>query len=197
MKAGLPTEQMRTAAGLTAEQDFARDKYATGVTVLTHARVYSFAHLHFFGDLAKLALQRLTQTLYLVPCESDTLFPHLGDAVRCIYNTTPGPEIQEDPARKLLSQYFALNYTDLAGDSLYALVEEGGELMVDISRKLERLLATKTSQIDALEIRNRSLSTEATELQIICNDKEREVQEMQAREEASRTLKKKKMGSLY
>lgn len=151
----------------------------------------------FFADLAKLALQRLTQALYLAPCEPNILFPYLGDAVRHIYDTTPGPEIQEDPARKLLSQYFALNYTDLAGDGLYALVEEGGELMVDISHKLARLLVTKTSQIGALEIRNRSLSIEAAELQIICNSKEKEIQQMQAKEEAGRTLKKKKMGSLY
>jgi hypothetical protein len=156
------------------EQDLERDKNAIGVTVLTHARVCSFAHRHFFADLTKLALQRLTQILYLAPCDSNTLFPYFGVTVRHIYDTTPGPELQEDPARKLLSHYFSLNYTDLAGDDLCALAEEGGDLMVDNSRNLARLLAMKSSQISALETRIKGLSTELEELQIICSHKEKE-----------------------
>lgn len=196
---------MRTAAGLVAEKDFERDKHAIGITVLTHTRIYSFAHRHFFPDLAKLALQRLTQILYHAPCESNALFPYFGDAVRHIYDTTPGPELQQDPARKLLSHYISLNYTDLAGDDLCALAEEGGELMVDVSQKLARLLATKSSQICALETKIEALTIDVAELQIICSHKEEEIRQIQGGEEGEedawgqpiRKTSKKKKGGAY
>jgi hypothetical protein len=193
---------VQTAAGVVAEKGFERDQYAIRVSILTHARVYSFAHRHFFSDLAKLALQRLTQNLNLASCECTALFPHLGDAIRHIYSTVPGPEMQADPARNLLSQYVALNYTNLAGEKLDALVEEGGELMVDVSNKLVRLLATKTSQVCSLEDRIGSLSAGVEALQVICNDKETEIQLLLARQETelqsrSGSKKQKKSGNLF
>jgi TolA-binding protein len=110
--------------------------------------------------------------------------------------------MQADPARNLLSQYVALNYTSLAGEKLDALVEEGGELMVDVSNKLVRLLATKTSQVCSLEDRIGSLSAGVEALQVICNDKETEIQLLLARQETelqsrSGSKKQKKSGNLF
>lgn len=193
---GFPAESVQTAAGVIAETDFERDKHTVGTSVLTHARVYSFAHRHFFTDLATLALQRLTQMVSLAPCECTVLFPHLADAIRHIYETTPGPDMQKDPARKLLSQYVALNYTNLVGKELDTLAGEGGELMVDLSNKLARLLAMRSSQIGSLESQINVLSTEVGTLQAICNDKEKEIQKVRGNLEDLKTWNKKRKGSL-
>ncbi len=183
VEVGFPAESVQTAAGVVAETDFERDKHAIGISILTHVRVYSFAHRHFFSDLAKLALQRLTQIVHLAPCECTALFPYLADAIRHIYETTPGPEMQEDPARKLLSQYVALNCTNLVGEELDALAEEGGELMVDVSNKLVRLLVTRSSQVCSLENQISVLSAEVGTLQAICNDTERKMQKARKEKE--------------
>ncbi|OCK78443.1 hypothetical protein K432DRAFT_92432 [Lepidopterella palustris CBS 459.81] len=146
LKAGLPTESMRTVAGLVAKKNFKDRGHNAGPSVFVHAKVYSFAHRYFFSELEKLALQRLTQILHLAPCEQTSLFPGLADAIRHIYGTTPGPEIQENPARKLLSQYVAINYTNLSGEKLDKLVSEGGEFMIDVSNKLTRKINFLTAE---------------------------------------------------
>lgn len=162
LDAGLPAEGIQTAAGAVAKKDFKDHEHNVGPSVLVHAKVYSFAHRHFFLELGKLALQRLTQILILVPCKQTCLFPYLADAIRHIYGTTPGPELQEDPARKLLSQYVAINYTDLTGEELDKLAVEGAEFMVDLLSKLAR-------QIN-------DLTTKTREFQMILKDKEEELQ---------------------
>ncbi|KAF2795140.1 hypothetical protein K505DRAFT_240585, partial [Melanomma pulvis-pyrius CBS 109.77] len=163
----------------------ARSEYAVKETILTHARVYSFAHRYQFCDLANLALQRLTQILNVAPRKRTALFPHLADAIRHIYDTTPGPELRDDPARKLLSQYIASNYTNLVGEELNDLAGEGGELMVDVSSKLARLLVTRSSSISALQKQNNGLSAEVALLKVACNKKDKEILQVRLEKEES------------
>lgn len=203
IEVGFPVEQIQTAAGLVADKNLRHNDHTMGAAILTHTQVYSFAYQHCFSDLAKFALQRLAQVLYVARCEYSTLSPYLKDAIRHIYDTTPGPELETDPARKLLSQYFVLQYEKLPGDDLCALAEEGGELMADISRKLIRLLATKSSLICSLETKMSSLSVEVGELQMICKDKEKEIQQIRQKHEtgacdrrSSSNLAKKKFGTI-
>lgn len=197
-------EQIQTAAGLVANENHRHNNRTMGAAILTHTQVYSFAYQHCFSDLAKFALQRLTQILYIARCEYSTLSPYLMDAIRCVYDTTPGPELEIDPARKLLSHYFALHYESLAGDDLCTLAEQGGELMADISRKLIILLTTRSSLVCSLETKLSSLSVEMGELQMICKDKEKEIQQIREKHEtgacdprSSRNLGKKRLNTLY
>jgi hypothetical protein len=189
LEVGFPAESIRTAAGIVAETDFIRQKHIIGMSILAHAKIYSFASRHFFSDLAKFALQRLSQILNLAPCEYDSLFPELADAIRHIYDTTPGPELQQDPARKLLSQYVALNYTKLVGEDLDTLAREGKELMVDVSNKLVRLLATTSVHICSIENKITELSTKVEAWQVICDDKEKEIQRLGEELEEARERK--------
>lgn len=68
------------------------------------------------------------------------MFAHLVDAIRLAYDSTPSTKVQDDPARKLLSQYVALRYTTLSDEKFDTLISEG-KVMVDLSRKIVRGLA--------------------------------------------------------
>lgn len=140
LKAGLPAEITETAAASSckASQDFSGDM---GAAILIHAKVYSFAHRFLLPSLEELALQRLTQILILLDdSETQSLFPSLVDAIHLIYDATPSGKIQDNPARKLLSQFVALKFTALSGEKLDMLMAEGGEFAVDVTRKLARRL---------------------------------------------------------
>lgn len=81
------------------------DDNGIGAAILTHAKVYSFAHRFLLSELEELALQRLTQVLILAVQQQGTretdLFPHLADAIRLIYSTTPSSAGLEESSRSL------------------------------------------------------------------------------------------------
>ncbi|KAF1997669.1 hypothetical protein P154DRAFT_578587 [Amniculicola lignicola CBS 123094] len=170
LEVGLPEEHLRTAAGIFAEKVLNDHNYTVGISVLVHAKVYSFAHCDFFSGLAKFALQRLTQILVVVPCKRSSLFPYLADAIRLIYDTTPRREAQEDPARRLLSQYVAFDYTNLTGEELDALADEGCEFKVDLSSKLARRLTANSHKARLLRDQIDGLTTQVGTLQMKCKD---------------------------
>lgn len=109
LKAGLPAERIQTAAGVFAQMMMSResnnDDNGIGAAILTHAKVYSFAHRFLLSELEELALQRLTQVLILAVQQQGTretdLFPHLADAIRLIYSTTPSSAGLEESSRSL------------------------------------------------------------------------------------------------
>lgn len=75
-----------------------------------------------------------------------------------------------------MSQYVALNYIDIIGEELNALVGEGGKFMVDVNSKLARRIATSGHRARSLENQIDGLATQVRSLQIICKDKEDEIQ---------------------
>ena len=157
---GLPA----TIAGALAETKPQKHNFSTGVEILMHAKVYSFAHCFFWSELTLFALQRLTEVLILVDCKQSHLFPYLADAIHFVYNNTSQRKTEVEPARKLLSQFVALNYTDLMGEELQMLASEGGEFMIDLSHRLARLLATGCDSNQLLERKCLELETEVREL---------------------------------
>jgi hypothetical protein len=164
LKVGLPAACIRTAAGFldhTTPQEFNNNM---GAAALIHAKVYSFAHRFFVSELATFALQRLTQVLILVKGTEIGLFPHLADAIRLIYSTTPSLDVEEDPARKFLSQFVALRYISLIGEDLNTLMAEGGEFTIDVSHKLSFGTSSLKEQIDELREQMGRLEDECKEI---------------------------------
>ncbi|KAJ9301203.1 hypothetical protein DTO271G3_1338 [Paecilomyces variotii] len=149
LEAGLPVKTRPTAAGVF-DQLCKPHKGNFGTEILTHARVYQFAHYFLFPELEELALQRLTQVLLeLDDVKMQHLFPQLADAIRAVYGGTPDAGQGQDPARKLLSQFVALKYNLLSGEDLDAVLAEDSQFSVDVTRKLARRIA----RIDELEKR--------------------------------------------
>jgi len=93
LNTGLPAEGIQTATKVVAKKDFKDHGHNVGLSVLVHAKVYSFTYQHFFLKLGKLALQQLTQMLILIPYKQTYSFPYLADAIHHIYGITPGPEL--------------------------------------------------------------------------------------------------------
>lgn len=131
------------------------DGNMSGWALLMHAKIYSFAHQNAFDDLSKLALQRLTAALEHPLPKPTSLFPYLAEAVKHIYDTMTE---SDDPARKVLSQYLSSNYANLDEKSVRALMQYGGEMMVDISINIVASLSTKESKISSLEAKVDTLS---------------------------------------
>ncbi|KAF4767080.1 hypothetical protein HAV15_009106 [Penicillium sp. str.  len=149
LQAGLPAETMQTAAAAFMKVPIACDK-GLGDIALMHAKVYCFAHQFLFSRLEDLALQRLTQLLLKCETPTDPFFLGLTDAIRLVYDSTPNSKLN-DPARELLSQYVALKYTILSEESLRALIAEGGDFMIDVTRKLTRRISMSGTSTQSLE----------------------------------------------
>ncbi|KAL1850529.1 hypothetical protein Plec18170_006814 [Paecilomyces lecythidis] len=184
IKAGLPAESIKTAAG-TVRKTSQDPDVGIGAAILIHAKVYSFAHRFLLPQLEQLALQRLTQVLILLDeSETRSLFSYLVDAVHIIYDATPSAKVQENPARKLLSQFVALRFTALAGESLDTLMAEGGDFAVDVTRKLTRRLMANndnthslTAEIDQLHLLIERLEISNQELEGKVQKAEKEITE--------------------
>lgn len=149
LQAGLPAETMQTAAAAFMKEPSACDE-GLGDIALIHAKVYCFAHQFLFSRLEDLALQRLTQLLLKCDTPTDLFFLGLADAIRLIYDSTP-KSTPNNPARELLSQYVALKYTILSETSLRALIAEGGDFMIDVTRKLARRISISGTSTRSLE----------------------------------------------
>jgi hypothetical protein len=122
--------------------------------------VYSFAHQLEFTKLEQFSLNRLAKVLVSLEQSEKDLFPYLADGIRLIYATTE----TTDDARYLLSQFIAFKYTALMGEDFDQLITEGGEFMVDVSRKLARkftsLSSTFQEKIEELMKVNEELSAD-------------------------------------
>jgi hypothetical protein len=139
-------------------------------TVLMHAKVYCFTHQFLIPRLEELSLQRLTQVLLICHTPSDPFFSRLAQAIRLIYESTPSATELDDPARKLLSQYVALDYTTLPKESLHQLISEAGEFMIDVSQKLAQRIAANSGT-------TKSLKEHIDELKVRISVAEKDIQE--------------------
>lgn len=113
------------------------------------------------------SLQRLTHTLVSIDPVRPGLIPDFVSVVRHVYGNTAVRGEAEDPARKLLCQFTAFNYTQLMRDKFEELTFEGGEFMLDLSRKLSRRLgsggisgALLERQVDELEKKVQTMETQ-------------------------------------
>jgi len=69
-------------------------------------------------------------------CTQAYIIPDITQLVHYIYDNTTVRESQEEPARKLVSQFIALNYTNLIKGELQTLLVKGGNFILDLSGKI-------------------------------------------------------------
>ncbi|KAF7586181.1 hypothetical protein BBP40_009324 [Aspergillus hancockii] len=170
LEAGLPADNKQTAAGACTYRASHNPNDNLGAEITIHAKVYCFAHHFCIHELEVFALQRLTKVLLIIDEETEAVFPYLADAIRVVYSSTPGADLQDNPARKLLSQYVALNYTTFESESFDRLMAEGGDFMVDLSHKLAR-------RLDMNGIGAQSLEEQVDQLQLKINELDLGLQE--------------------
>ncbi|PLB39718.1 BTB/POZ domain-containing protein [Aspergillus candidus] len=138
--------------------------------VLVHAKVYTFAHRYLVDNLVQYVLQRLKRILIAIQTKQLGFCPQLAESISLIYGATSAYGAQGDPARNILSQFVALNYTAMYGSGLEKLLAEEGQFTIDLSRKLARRLMN-----NPLEEKLNELSTAHESLSA---DKEREIKRL-------------------
>jgi hypothetical protein len=116
---------------------------SSAAEIYLHTKIYSFACQLDFFKLKYFSLNRLAKALVGLEQTNKDLFPYLADGIRLIYTTTETTDATgADDARNLLSQFVAFKYTTLISEEFDKLIAEGGEFMVDVSRKLARKLVS-------------------------------------------------------
>lgn len=140
---GLPPANIvrQTFAGTFADSEFSYKKYSYAKTLVAHAQVYCFADCHLLEPLKELALQRLSQALRRVDCESAPASDEIAKLAAYVYENTRG-DTPYEPLRKVVSQFATINYTSLLHDELEDLICQGGDFTRDVSRKLLRRLGS-------------------------------------------------------
>ncbi|OCL05020.1 hypothetical protein AOQ84DRAFT_366993 [Glonium stellatum] len=175
---GLPLERRPTAAGLFTQTEFESDSHF-GITLLAHAKMYTFAHYHLVSELERFALQRLNQVLISMDCTQAHAIPDIAQLVYHIYDNTTVRELQEEPARKLVSQFIALNYTNLMKGELQTLLVKGGDFVLDLSDKIFTRLRSGGSSSKLLESQIDELEAEVRALKTTYIDQESKIQRLE------------------
>jgi len=159
-------------------------KESSAAEIYLNTKVYSFAHQLEFAKLEQFSLNRLAKVLAGLEQKDKDLFPYLADGIRLIYTMTE----TTDDARNLLSQFVAFKYTTLIGDEFDKLITEGGEFMVDVSRKLARKL---TSLSNTFQEKFEDLLRKNEELEAESSDKDKNLESLK---EEIRQLKTRRNG---
>lgn len=127
---------------------FLPDQHGYKEALLSHAAVYALARYKAVDSLQILALRRLTMTLSRISkVLPDSSLP-LGviDLVKYVYSHTDALSSTEEPLRRLISQFAALNFPALqTGAEFVELMSEGGDFVNDLMAKVSRrLVAAET-----------------------------------------------------
>jgi hypothetical protein len=169
---GLPSERIRTAAGRLEECSFAYSTHRYGVTLLAHARIYTFAQCHFVAELQEFSLQRLTQALKYIDCTQAHAVSDVTPLMDYVYSNTLNHESREEPIRKLVSQFAAIHYTDLMTGEFEEVFSRGGDFTLDVARKISRRLAVSGVSTKTLEEELDDLEDQIRKLKLVAEDRE-------------------------
>ena len=126
----------KTAAGVFEGRDFPHEAYSYLEPLLAHVEVYSFAKYHLLSGLQELALQRTIVTLRKLDCSLELAEQELTKAIEFVYDNIPADRGNEEPMRKLFSQFAAANYTSLLHDSFETLITRGGDFALGSGTKI-------------------------------------------------------------
>lgn len=135
------TTTCKTAGGVFEGQDFPYQTYSYREPLLAHVQVYSFAKYHLLRGLQNLALQRMISTLRKMDCSVTDAERELTETIEFVYESVPADGENEEPMRKPLSHFAAVNYTSLMHGSFEALFAASGDFTLDLARKLSRRLS--------------------------------------------------------
>lgn len=111
--------------------------------LLVHAKVYALAHYKSVNLLRSLALKRLLMTLSRIsPVQNSShIALNIIDLVNYVYAHTDALASSEEPLRRLVSQFAALNFTALLSrEEMAEFIAEGGDFVKDLMGKVCRRL---------------------------------------------------------
>lgn len=123
--------------------------------LLAHARVYALAQHLKFEALQKVSLQRLLSALLSIDSvkpESQVVL-NVIDLLRYVYSHTASSTASEEPIRKIVSQFAALNFPALQSrGEMSELIKEGGELASDLMEKVWKRLVNSEDSLHSTRV---------------------------------------------
>lgn len=130
-----------------------------GVVLLAHAKVYAFAQHKGITALQAMSLERLQITL--VSISSIRSGWHYGITVNIVqlleyvYSHTNSLKQSEEPMRRAVLQFAALNFQDLQTKEMGKLMSDGGDLVKDLMEEVCKIFVVTDENFSEF---NRSLS---------------------------------------
>lgn len=127
-------------------------------TLFAHAKLYALADYMLLPALQAQVFQRLKAVLIFISPSADIFNPdfesasahmaklpavrHIITLGEYVYANTTRTESEEEPLRKLISTFIALNYDQFDDDAgvVQAFLEQGGEFQDDVHDKVRRTL---------------------------------------------------------
>lgn len=161
---GLPEECQTREAGIFAQNQFPHSSHRYDQVLLAHARLYTFSVYHQIKSLQDLSLQRLTQVLARIDCSQPSAASEIATLVQHVYRDTLPAIYSKDAARKLVSQFVAMNFDELVHGQFETLLEEGGDFVLDLSRKVSRYVRSAKNSALLTEEHTRELESEVQRL---------------------------------
>lgn len=173
-----PVEAYKTAAGMFEDASFPYANHCYLGPLLAHAQVYSFAQYHLLPSLQTIALQRLTQVLRRMDCSETHAIPEISELIRFVYDHTSTAGSDEEPIRKLVSHFAAINYTYLMKGEFEEQICQVGDFAVDLGRKVLRRLLASGESTQALEQEIDDLETQIHKLEVRAEEQTSEIQKL-------------------
>lgn len=118
---------------------------------LTHAKIYALALKLEIEALCALAIRRLLRTLVDIGSVGANS-PVKGSFIALARYTYSSTSNSEDPLRRIVSQFAALNFTALQSQKLRELIREGGDFASDLMEKASRRLVVTEKDVEMLEV---------------------------------------------
>lgn len=117
--------------------------YDYGVPLLAHAKVYHLAHYKAIDPLRALALHHLLASLWRIdpvdPATGSHNIAGIAELAHYVYENTDHLDNNEEPLRRLVSDFIARNFSALESNSkMVDFLGEGGDVVTDVMRKVSR-----------------------------------------------------------
>lgn len=119
-------------------------------TLLTHAKVYALAQYKDVTTLRSLSLERLLATLMTLGSveHGSHIAINVVELLGYVYSHTDAPTNYEEPMRRIVSQFAALNFPALqTREEMMVLMSEGGDLVRDLMEKVCRRLVVSEGEL--------------------------------------------------
>ncbi len=126
---------------------------------MIYSRIYTFARVHFITELEIFILQRLTQVLLLLDISHAYVISNVVQLIRYVYDCDKLDD-SEKLIKKLITQFAAINFTDLKGDDFEILFNKDGAFIVDLIKKISRRLFSSATCSGLLERQIKDLKKE-------------------------------------
>ncbi|KAL8915379.1 MAG: hypothetical protein Q9171_000249 [Xanthocarpia ochracea] len=110
----------------------------TGCTLLQHSRLYVLAHYLELTKLKNLAIASIESITELVKEMIPQLLSNIVQLIQYVYISTDTLVNSKEPLRELIATFAANWFHAFQGSAVKALMEEGGDFVVDVMHKVQQ-----------------------------------------------------------